>query len=137
MTWATFTDITDRWVGSNVPTDEDLVNALIGDAEQVILSHYPGIQTRIDDALLPLGRVTMVVSQMVTRVLRNPEGLTMWQQNTGPFGQMRQFNDASNGIHITDEEIRLLAPSRGGKAFEVDLGTEASVYPDSVVWSDA
>lgn len=136
MTWATFEDVTNRWVGSNVPTDEDLVEALIGDAEQVILSHYPGIQTRIDDDELPVARVTMVVAQMVTRVLRNPEGLTMWQQNTGPFGQMRQFNDVGNGVHITDDEIRLLAPSRGGKAFEVDLGTAASVYPDSVVWAD-
>ena len=136
MTWATFTDITSRWVGSNAPTDEDLVDALIGDAEQIILSHYPGIQTRIDDDLLPLERVVMVVAQMVSRVLRNPEGLTMWQQQTGPFGQMRQFNDVNTGISITDDEIRLLAPSRGGKAFEVDLGTTATVYPNSVVWAD-
>jgi hypothetical protein len=137
VTWATFTDITSRWVGSNAPTDENLVDALIGDAEQIILSHYPAIQTRIDEDLLPVERVVMVVSSMVTRVLRNPDGLSMWQQTTGPFGQMRQFADAGSGLHITDDEIRLLAPSRGGKAFEVDLGTEASVYPDGVVWPDA
>jgi len=137
MTWATYADITSRWVGPNLPTDGNLVDALIGDAEQVILSYYPAIQTRIDDSLLPVERVIMVVSQMVTRVLRNPEGLTMWQQNTGPFGQMRNFSDSGSGVTILDDEVRLLAPSRGGKAFEVDLGTEASIYLDSVVWLDA
>lgn len=141
MSWATYTDITSRWVGDGFPTDEQLVAALISDAEQVILASYPAIQTRIDSGALPLERVVLVVSQIVSRVLRNPDGLTTWQQNTGPFGQLRNFADGKSGIHITDQELRLLAPTRGGKAFEVDLGhTATGEYAtdyDDVMWHDA
>lgn len=143
MAWATFTDITSRWVGADAPTDEALVTALIADAEQVILASYPAIQTRIDSDALPVERVILVVSQIVTRVLRNPDGLTTWQQNTGPFGQLRNFADGKSGIHINDAELRLLAPTRGGKSFEVDLGWNATdAYSvdsdrDDLIWHDA
>jgi hypothetical protein len=70
MTWATFEDVRDRWVGSNLPTDADLVTALINDAEAVVLAEYPLIQDRIDAATLPLNLVKMVVVRMVSRVLR-------------------------------------------------------------------
>jgi hypothetical protein len=129
MTWANASDITGRWVGSGVPTDTALVDALISDAEQIILATYPGIQARIDDDLLPVERVIFVVSQMVTRTLRNPEGLTSWQQSTGPFSQSRSFNssDGALGIYMTDNETKLLAPNMAGKAFEIDLAPNAAV----------
>jgi hypothetical protein len=125
MTWATFEDVTVRWVGPGAPTDEDLVNALISDAEQVILASYPGIQDRIDEESLPEARVTLVVTQMVSRVLRNPEGLTSWQQTTGPFSQARSYGAGSTGLYLTDDELRMLAPTTKGKAFEIDLGSRA------------
>lgn len=139
MAWATPDDITARWVGSNLPTDTDLMTALISDAEQIILAEYPGIQDRIDGGSLPVERVIFVVTQMVSRVLRNPEGLSSWQQTTGPFSQSRTFNamDGSLGIYLQDNEVKLLAPNRGGKAFEIDLAPNASNpetfrYPDEL-----
>lgn len=126
MAWTTFTDVTTRWVGAGVPTDEDLVGALIDDAEQVILASYPLIQDRIDDDSLPLARVIFVVAQMVTRVLRNPEGLNSWQQTTGPFSQSRSYGQDNSGIYLTDNELGLLAPVTRGKAFEVDLAPNAT-----------
>lgn len=128
MAWATYADVTDRWVGSNEPTDEDVVNALIQDAEAVILSEYPKIQDRITAGTLPLGVVTMVVVRMVSRVLRNPENLTYWQQNTGPFGQGRTFG-TDKDIFLTEDEKRLLAPKRRGKAFSINLAPNARVTP--------
>lgn len=125
MTWATFHDVTDRWVGANKPDNEDQIAALIQDAEAVILAEYPKIQDRIDAATLPIQVVTMVVVRMVTRVLRNPENLTYWQQNTGPFGQGRSFG-SDRDIWLTDEERNLLAPKTRGKAFQVDLGANAT-----------
>lgn len=124
MTWATFHDVTDRWVGQNEPTDEDQVAALIQDAEAVILAEFPKIQDRIDAATLPLAVVTMVVVRMVSRVLRNPENLTYWQQQTGPFGQSRNFGGGTD-IWLTNEERDLLAPKTRGKAFQVDLAPYA------------
>lgn len=125
MAWATFADVTDRWVGTNPPTDEALVESLIDDAEAVILKEFPLIQDRIDAGTLPLRLVTMVVVRMVTRVLRNPENVTYWQQQTGPFGQARNFSPDNMDLWLTDDEEDMLAPKIMGKAFEVDLAPNA------------
>jgi hypothetical protein len=125
MSWATPQDIIDRWVGNDVPTDTDLMEALIADAEAVILSEFPKIQERIDDDELPLAVVTLVVSRMVSRLLRNPENLTYWQQQTGPFGQARNYGGNSSDIWLSDQELTLLAPKKRGKAFEVNQGFDA------------
>ena len=121
MSWTTPQDIIDRWVGAGAPTDEALMQAIINDAEAVILAEYPKIQDRIDAETLALSTVIMVACRMAMRVLRNPEGLTYWQMNTGPFGQGKNYG--SNGgtdIWMTPDEIKLLAPKRKGKAFEID-----------------
>lgn len=125
MSWATPQDVIDRWVGNDVPTDLDLVQALINDAEAVILSEYPKIQDRIDDEELSLATVVMVQCRMVMRLLRNPEALTYLQQTTGPFGQARNFGTGNSDIWLTDNELSLLAPKTRGKAFEVNQGFDA------------
>lgn len=127
MTWTSFSDVTDRWVGTNVPDDGALVGVLIGDAEAVILSEFPKIQDRIDAGTLPLQVVKMVVVRMVSRVLRNPENLTYWQQQTGPFGQARNFGSGNVDIWLSDDERELLSPKKRGKAFEVDLAPYATI----------
>jgi hypothetical protein len=125
MSWATPQDILDRWVGGDKPTDTDLIQALINDAEAVILAEFPAIQTRIDDDELPLATVVLVVSRMVSRLLRNPENLSYWQQTTGPFGQARNFGTGNSDIWLSDNELTLLAPKKRGKAFEVNQGYNA------------
>jgi hypothetical protein len=125
MSWATPQDIVDRWVGPDKPTDDDLIQALINDAEAVILAEFPKIQDRIDDEELALATVIMVVSRMVSRLLRNPENLTYWQQQTGPFGQARNFGSENSDIWLSEKELALLAPKSRGKAFEVNQGIDA------------
>lgn len=119
-TWATVEDVLDRWVGGGQPTDEDLVNALLADAETVIRAEYPRIQERIDAETLSLDTVKLVAVRMVTRVLRNPENLTYWQQNTGPFGQGKNYGSGNTDIWMTTDEKNLLRPSEKGKAFSVN-----------------
>lgn len=133
--WATFGDVTNRWVGQNAPTDEDIVNALILDAEAVILSEYPAIQDRIDAETLNLDVVTMVVCRMVSRVLRNPENLTYWQQQTGPYGQSRNFGTEGSDIWLTEEEKEMLAPKKRGKAFEFDLAPNATSNSGVIIYN--
>jgi hypothetical protein len=126
MSWTSPQDVLDRWVGNDKPTDEDLIQALIDDAETIILSEYPGIQARIDDESLSIAVVKMVVARMTTRILRNPENLTYWQQNTGPFGQSRGYGAGnSNDIWLSDNELTLLAPKSRGKAYEINQGIDA------------
>lgn len=125
MSWATPQDIVSRWVGPGAPTDDELLQALINDAEAVILAEYPLIQDRIDSGALPLGTVVMVVARMVTRLLRNPEAVSYWQQQTGPFGQARNFGDNTD-IWLSDNERSLLAPNKTNKAFSVNLAPNAA-----------
>lgn len=128
MAWASFTDVTDRWVGAAVPTDEQLVDALLADAQAVILAEFPAIQDRITSGALAQGVLTMVQVRMVSRVLRNPENLTYWQQNTGPFGQGKNYGTGNTDIWLTDEERELLAPKKSkGKAFEINLAPNAGI----------
>lgn len=131
--WTTFADVTARWVGGGVPTDETLVNALITDAENVILAEFPLIQDRITAETLSEDVVTLVTVRMVTRVLRNPENLSYHQQNTGPFGQGRTFGN-DRDIWLSDEEKRLLSPIRPGKAFSIDLGPNKTdaLFPSDI-----
>lgn len=126
-TWAHAQDVADRWVGSGAPTESDatLVENLLQDAEAVILSQFPLIQDRIDAETLPLATVVMVECRMVSRVLRNPEGLTYIQQTTGPFGQAKNYGSTGGDIWMTPDEIALLAPQLKGKAFEFDLAPNA------------
>jgi hypothetical protein len=132
MTWAVPQDIIDRWIGNDAPTDTDLMTALITDAESVILAEYPSIQARITADTLPLATVTMVVARMVIRMLRNPDIVTYWQQQTGPFGQARNFGESD--IWLTDQEISMLAPANRGKAFEVNQGWNALDDSDDLIW---
>jgi hypothetical protein len=131
--WTTFADVTARWVGGGVPTDETLVEALITDAENVILAEFPLIQDRITAETLSADVVTLVTVRMVTRVLRNPENLSYHQQNTGPFGQGRTFGN-DRDIWLSDEEKRLLSPIRPGKAFSLDLGPNKTdaLFPSDI-----
>jgi hypothetical protein len=131
--WTTFEDVVARWVGPGTPTDEDLVNALILDAEAVITSEYPAIQGRIDDQSLPLQVVQMVTARMVSRVLRNPDTVSYWQQQTGPFGQARNFGDNVD-IWLTENEKDMLAPNSRGKAFMLNLAPDAIAPPSDALW---
>lgn len=127
MSWTSPQDVLDRWVGAGAPVDEDLVQAIINDAEAVILSEFPRIQERIDSGKLPLNVVLFVVSKQVSRVLRNPEGLTYWQQTTGPFGQARNYGSTEQDIWLTPEEEEILAPKKLGKAFAIDMAPDAGI----------
>jgi hypothetical protein len=123
--WTIPSDVTSRWIGPNPPTDETLLEALIVDAETVILAEFPGIQARIDDETLNEDVVKLVTVRMVTRILRNPENATYLQQTTGPFGQARNFGDFVD-IWMTPEERTMIAPAIRGKAFSVDLAPNSA-----------
>lgn len=134
MSWTSPQDITDRWVGGGIPTDADLMQALINDAEAIILSEYPRIQDRIDEEELPLGMLKLVVSRMVSRVLRNPESVSYWQQQTGPFGQARNYGENVD-IWMNEQEKSMLAPKKRGKAYEVNQGSKAvSGSSEDLIW---
>jgi hypothetical protein len=121
MAWTTSDDVLNRWVGDDKPTDTDLIDVLIEDAEAIILSNYPSIQDRIDSNSLPVNIVKLVVSRMVTRTLRNPENLTYLQQGVGSFSQAKNYGSTAPTT-LTNEDKELLNPNtQKGKAFSVNM----------------
>lgn len=132
MAWTSYSDVADRWVGNDpIITNEELVTALIEDAEAIILSRFPKIQDRIDAESLNVAVVKLVVSRQVSRVLRNPENLTYLQQNSGPFGSGKNYGSApgNTDIWLSEEEEKLLSVKTGHKAFSIDTA------PNAVSWS--
>jgi len=109
MNWTTPQDIRERWIGDDAPTNDELLRALISDAEAVILHDYPAIQARINAATLSQAVVTMVTCRMVTRVLRNPENASYISQTTGPFTQARNLGQTDLWL-TSDEELISIRP---------------------------
>ena len=138
MPWATAANVRDRWVGPGVfpvdATDPKLVT-LIGDVEDSILSEFPEIQQRINDAAtppdppnpraIPLARVVKVVCRVILRHLRNPEGMRSKQMGAGPYSVGNTYGgDEPGTLALTEEDRNELAGmgSLGGgqKAFTIN-----------------
>ena len=126
MAWTTPQDVLDRWVGDGRPTDEALLEKLIGDAEDHLVFEYPDLPDRVLGGDPPVARVQRVVAAMVTRVLRNPKGVRQQQITTGPFQRGETFaGDRPGELTLTDEERALLGYSPGApgqKAFTIVPG---------------
>lgn len=134
MSWTDPSDVTDRWAGSGQPHDTALIQRLIEDAEEIIRFEYPDIVDRVDDGEsgiapedpLPIERIRLVVSRMVSRHLRNPDGVRQITESTGPFSENRTFaGDLPGQLLLLDEERRMLGYLPGApkqKAFTVPFG---------------
>jgi hypothetical protein len=125
MNWTTPQDIRERWIGDDVPDNDQLLRALIQDAEAIILSTYPAIQARVTAGKLSAAIITFVTTRMVTRVLRNPDNATYSSQTTGPFTSAKNVGDVD--LWMTPDEEEMLSPIVPGKAFSVDLAPYAGI----------
>jgi len=134
--WVTYQDIQDAWVGGLIPAQQATVETLISYAEEQVLDAYPLIQGRIDAGTLRIEKIKLVVITAVSRFLRNPAGLTYLQENTGPFGHGLSFGK-DQGFWLTDAEISFLAPTKGNKAYQINmLGNDTNPVDTEVVWND-
>jgi hypothetical protein len=125
MSWTSPQDIRERWIGDDVPENDQLVRALIQDAEAIILSTYPNIQARVDAATLSSSIITFVTCRMVIRVLRNPDNATYSSQTTGPFTSAKNVGNVD--LWMTEDEVAMLSPIQSGKAFQIDLAPYAGI----------
>jgi hypothetical protein len=134
MAWTTPSDVLGAWIGEDAPSDAALVGTWIGKAERLLRAKVPGLTERlaIDPAVESdlLGNVQDVVTAMVQRVFRNPEGVRQRQEGTGPFtGSVTYGGDQPGALWVTDAELSLLSltgQNRG--AFTVDTTPVASPY---------
>jgi len=111
------------WIGDDAPTNTALVDIWVGRAERMLRKRSLNLQARID-ALEPdlLETVQDVVSNMVQRVFRNPEGVRQRNVNEGPFSESATYGGDQPGyLWVTDEELASLsAADTTTRAFSVD-----------------
>lgn len=117
--WATVEDIHARWLTGEVPATDAQLATLIEDAEDIIASEYPRTETDVTLGVVPGARVVRVVSRMVNRVLRNPDGLRQVQDSTGPFSSSMTYGgDHPGELYLTDDDRRDLGGRKAkGKAY--------------------
>ncbi|MHA7210795.1 hypothetical protein [Arthrobacter sp. MDT1-65] len=134
MAWTSAADVISAWVGSDVPDDPAKVDVWIGKAERMLRSKVPGLAVRVavEPVVEPdlLGNVQDVVTAMVQRVFRNPEGVRQRQEGTGPFtGSVTYGGDQPGTLSVTADELALLAaPGSSRGAFSIDMFPSTSPF---------
>lgn len=129
-TWVQAADVLDGWIGEDKPReDEATLDVWIGRAERLVRREYPTLQARLDSGTEPDLQDTIidVVSAMVTRVFRNPQGLRQTQETTGQFTASMTFAGTNpGGLYLEPEERDALRPPdapKTGQAYSVGLST--------------
>ena len=134
MAWTTAAEVIAAWIGDDAPTDTAKVDTWIGKAERLLRSKVPGLQARLDvDPVVELdllGNVKDVVTAMVQRVFRNPEGVRQRQEGSGPFtGSVTYGGDQPGELGVTDAELSKISPAGSNRgAFTVDTIPVTSPY---------
>ncbi|WP_036959197.1 hypothetical protein [Promicromonospora kroppenstedtii] len=127
LIWTEPADVTDRWLGSDIPATDEQLTRLLEDAEDTILREFPDLPERLaaDPPAVPLLRVQKVAARMVIRLLRNPEGYRQVQEGAGAFTEGRTFGGSQPGeMYLTDEDRADLGNTREGRAFTIDQTPE-------------
>jgi hypothetical protein len=99
-------------VGSEV----DAAQALLDDAWATLLAVLPDLEARMAAGTTSDSLVVSVVSAMVLRVLRNPNGVRSW--SVDDYSETRDSALSAGALYVSPEEVQLLA----GKASVVRRG---------------
>lgn len=139
MAWTTATEVIAAWIGSDAPSDPALVGVWIEKAERLLRSKVPDLQARLDAGTESepdlLGNAQDVVTAMVQRVFRNPEGVRQRQEGSGPFtGSVTYGGDQPGALWVTDAELATLATAGSGQgSFTIDMIPSTSPFSDNYV----
>jgi hypothetical protein len=143
MAWTTASEVLGAWIGDDAPTDSALVDTWIGKAERLLRAKVPGLAERVDAEPVTepdlLGNIQDVVTAMVQRVFRNPEGVRQRQETTGPFtGSVTYGGDQPGSLWVSDAELGMISPAGTNRgAFTIDTIPVTSPYSQHYVWPDS
>lgn len=106
---ASIADIEARW---RPLAAAELTNAsaLLDDAWALLVGRRPNIESDLVAGAVSTGNVVRVVSAMVLRVLRNPDGKV--EETIDDYRYKRDALLASGALHVTDDELADVTPGR-------------------------
>jgi len=106
--------------------------ALLDDAWAILLTVVPDLEDRMASGAASVNLVVSVVSAMVLRVLRNPNGVRSW--SVDDYSETRDNSLAAGSLYASPDEVRLLtglASSTRKGAFSVAPASDSSRAPGS------
>jgi hypothetical protein len=110
--------------------EESSVQFLLDDAWAVLLVSVPDLEDRMTSGAVTGPLASFVVSSMVLRVLRNPNGVRQW--SVDDYSETRDNAVSSGALYVAPGEVDLLTgranPQRRG-AFSVGPGQPACPAP--------
>ena len=112
--------------------EEDTAQALLDDAWEVLLMTVPDLDARIDAGTVSTGAAVFVVTSMVLRVLRNPNGVRQW--SVDDYSETRDSSLSAGALYASEGEIALLtgrASTARRRAFSITPGQPATAAPAS------
>lgn len=134
MSYATAEDVQDRYEQDLDDRLTALVNTRLGDAELLIRHRIPDLDDQILANTLDVEIVKLVESEMVLRLIRNPEGYS--QESDGNYSYAIYQQVASGKLEILDDEWGLLGVSGGLWILAPTLEENPAVLPadPSLAW---
>jgi hypothetical protein len=117
MAYATVEDVQARY---HEEIDEALavvVGTRLGDAELIIRNSIPDLDDRVAESETYEQIVIMVESDMVLRLIKNPDGYS--QESDGNYSYAIYQQVASGRLEVLDDEWDLLAPNGGKGAYVI------------------
>ena len=102
--------------------EKGVAASLLSDAWAVLLTAVPSLEQRRADGSVSVDLVIYVVSAMVLRVLRNPEGIRQWSVDDASFTRDQALS--AGGLYVSPEEVGLLAGSPVGPVGHVSFSAK-------------
>jgi hypothetical protein len=102
-------DIEARWRPLNTQQTVN-ANAYIDDAWAMLLGRRPNLETDLAEGTISRDNVIRVVSTMVIRILRNPEGKQ--SEQIDDYKYTRHELVSSGMLHVTSDELADITPGR-------------------------
>jgi hypothetical protein len=114
-------DIEARWRPLTA-AERDVAQAFIDDSWAVALTQVPGIEARMAAGTLSVDIVVKVVSAMVLRILKNPDGLRSWSVDDASFTRDQALS--AGLLYLADTELAELMPrpAQFGGSYFVSFG---------------
>lgn len=137
MAWTQPSDVESRWLGP-LPASVDVgyIETAIEDVEDQLIVMVPDLVDEFG-GLVPLDRVRRVVARVIVRHLKNPEGVRVRSEATGPATASITFSgDDPGALIVLPADIEILRAGAGGRrAFGVSMipAHSFSSVPDGAV----
>lgn len=115
---ATTSDIEERF-RPLTPAETINATALLDDAWWLLTGRLPALEANMTAGSVSVGNVIRVVSNMVIRVLRNPDGKL--EESIDDYRYRRDALVSSGALTVTDDELADLTPGAGRRVNSVRL----------------